>query len=173
MRYVIRIIDLITDSTGRIAHWLSVALVLVMSYEVIMRYAFNSPTMWAYQTAMMIGATIYFLAWSYVQRHGGHIRIDVVYSHLSPRKKAVIDVLGTALLFFPLIFIITKTAAGWAVKSWVINEKMGETYWLPPAFPIRAAFLLGLCLYGLQNCAQFIRDLHLVIRNRPYDRFKS
>ncbi len=169
MRTILCVIDSIGDWTGKVGRWLCLAVVLVMTYEVVMRYLFNSPTMWAYETSMMIGGTMYALAFSYTHRHHGHIRIDIFYANLSPRKKAIIDVIGTLFLFLPVVILYTYTAYGWAWQSWVTDEKMIETYWYPPAAPLRTMVALGFFLLVLQGGAQLIRDSYLLIRNKTYD----
>jgi len=158
-----------SEWTGKTARWLCAALVLVISYEVVMRYAFNAPTMWAYETSIMLGATIYALAWAYDHKHHSHIRVDVLYSHLSPRGKAITDVIGSLLLFFPLVIILIDHSFSWAWRAWEINEKSVETYWYPPVAPVRTIVVIGLCLFALQGVAQLIRDSYLIIRRKKYD----
>lgn len=169
MRAILRVIDSVSDWTGRSARWLTAVLVLVISYDVAMRYLFDAPTMWAYETAIMLGATVYAFAWSYVHRHRSHVRVDVLYLRLPPRGRAVIDVMGNLFLFFPLIFVLINISIIWAWRAWVINEKSVETYWYPPVAPVRTLVALGLVLFALQGLAQFIRDFYLLVRNKPYD----
>ncbi|HUV76277.1 MAG TPA: TRAP transporter small permease subunit [Dehalococcoidales bacterium] len=169
MRTILRVIDSVNEWAGQIACWFWVVLVLVMTNEVIRRYVFNSPTEWGYETSMMIGAATYALAWGYVHEHHAHVRVDVIYTRLSPRGRAIVDVVGSLLLFFPLLIILTDHAFAWTWHAWVINEKSVETYWYPPVAPLRTAVLLGLFLFGFQQVAQFIRDFYLLIRNKPYD----
>lgn len=169
MRTILKTIDAISEWAGRSARWLIAVLVLVISYDVAMRYLFDAPTMWAYETAIMLGATVYVLAWSYVHRHRSHVRVDVIYLHLPPRGRAAIDVIGNLFLFFPLIFVLINTSIIWARRAWLINEKSVESVWYPPVAPVRTLVALGLVLFALQGLAQFIRDLYFLIRNKPYD----
>ena len=169
MRATLRVIDSISEWTGKIIRWLCVVLVGVVVYGVILRYVFNSPTMWAYETSIMLGTTIYVLGWAYVHRHGGHIRVDVFYMRLSLRGRAIIDVVGDLLCCFPLIILLIYISAVWAGQAWSINEKMILTYWYPPAAPVRTIVVIGFCLLLFQGGAQFIRDLYQLIRNKPYD----
>jgi TRAP-type mannitol/chloroaromatic compound transport system permease small subunit len=140
-----------------------------MAYEVLMRHAFDEPQIWATEVPIMFGATIYAMGWAYVHRHNGHIRIDVLYTRLSPRGKAIIDVLGYLLLFAPLIALLFYVSVLLARRAWLLNEVMVESYWYPPAAPLRTAVMVGFFLFTLQGLAQFIRDLYLIIRNKPYD----
>ena len=99
---IVRFIDSISELIGKTVRWACVALVLVLVYEVIARYVFNAPTIWAHETAVMLGGTVVALGWAYTHRHHGHVRVDVIYTHLSPRGKAFTDVLCAFFLLFPL-----------------------------------------------------------------------
>lgn len=169
MRKVIRVIDSISEYTGRVIHWACVALILVLVYEAIARYAFMSPTIWAHQLASMLGLTIVAMGWAYTHRHQGHVRVDVFYMHLSPRGKATLDVVFALLFLFPLLFVLTISAGGWMVFSWQMGEVLTWSHWYPPAGPIRTVIFIGLSLFILQGIAQFIRDLYLLTRNKVYD----
>lgn len=169
MRKLLRVIDAVSGYTGGLTKWLCYALILVVVYDVIMRYVFNDPPMWAFDTAVMLGGTIYVLAWAYTHRHRGHVRVDVIYANLSPRKKAIIDAGGTLLLLFPLLALIIHESFRWMLRAWVIHERFMETYWYPPVAPFRTIVMLGFCLLFLQGVAEFVRNLYFSVKNKPYD----
>lgn len=163
MQATLKVIDSISDWLGKVARWLCVLLVLVVVYEVTARHLFNAPTIWAYETSSMIAIAIVSVGWSYTHRHGGHIRIDVIYNLLPRRGQALLDVICTVLLFLPVIIILTWTAATRVLFSLSLNEKLIAGYWYPPAAPIRIVLFIGLMLFLMQGLAQLIRDLHLLI----------
>ena len=167
MRAIVRVIESISEWTGNAVCWACVALVLVLVYEVMMRYAFTAPTIWAHQTSCMLGSTFAAMGWAYVHRHRGHVRIDIFYARLSPRGKAVVDVLCAFFLLFPLLLVLIYTATEFMWTAWIEKEVLIESYWYPPSGPIRTITVLALCLFMLQGVAQFIRDLYFVIRNKP------
>lgn len=169
MRTTLKFIDAISTWTAKIARWLALVLVALVSLEVIMRYFFNMPTMWNFETSMMVGASLMAMGWAYAHLHHCHIRIDVIYSRLSPRSRAGIDVIGTSLIFFPLIIVFVSTSFAWMLSAWVTGERSVQTYWYPPMAPFRAVVLLGFVLLALQGIAQFVRDLYLLIKNKAYD----
>lgn len=166
MRTIVRVIDSISERTGKTTRWLCAVLVVVMTYEVIMRFVFNSPTMWAYETSLMLGCAIYAFGWSYAHRHGAHVRVDVLYTRLGLRGRAIIDVVCALLLFCPLIILLMGTSIAEARDAWVVSERMVLTYWYPPAAPLRTVVAIGFCLFALQGVAQIIRDLYLLVRNK-------
>jgi len=169
MRAILKVIDSMSHWTGSAARWFCPALVLVGAFDVLMRYAFNAPTVWAYETMIMLGGSIYALGWAYDYLHKSHIRIDIFYTRLSSRRKALTDLICAAIFLFPIMAILIKTSIWWAWEAWRIGEVMIESYWYPPAAPFRTAIALGICLFALQGLAQFIRDLYFVIRRKALD----
>lgn len=169
IRAILKVIDSISQWTGSSARWFCVALVLVGAYDTIMRYVFNAPTIWAYETMIMLGGAIYALGWAYNHLHKSHIRVDVFYTHLSPKGKAITDIVCTAIFFFPIIAILIKASVFWTWHAWKTGEVMIESYWYPPAAPFRTIIFVGICFFALQGLAQFIRDLYFVIRSKALD----
>ncbi len=169
MRKIVRTIDAVSEWTGKTGRWLGVMLMLLVTYEVIMRYVFTKPSLWGYEMSVILAASLYVLAFSYAHLHGAHVRVDMIYSHLPNRGKATIDVLGGLFLFLPFIILLTINAWDWMFVSWATNEKMPITGWYPPAGPLRTVVFYGLALFALQGIAQFIRDLYKLVTNKSYE----
>jgi TRAP-type mannitol/chloroaromatic compound transport system permease small subunit len=169
MRKVLKTIDALSEWSGRLGRWLTIPLTLVMVIEVTMRYAFNHPTMWAYESSMMLGTSLYALAFCYTERYNAHVRVDVFYVKMSPRGKAIIDVIGGLVIFLPVIALVVYTSWEWMIHAWKIKEVMVQTYWYPPAYPLRTVIALGFGLLLLQGLAGLFRNFYLLIRNKTYD----
>ena len=97
----IRTIDRFTDWTGTVISWLSVPLVAAVAYEVVARYLFNAPTIWAFDVTYMLYGTLFMLGAAYALHKGAHIRTDFFWEQFSTRKKGVIDTISYVLFFFP------------------------------------------------------------------------
>jgi len=169
MRRVLKTIDSVSEHVGSWARWLTIVLVLVGTYDVIVRYGFNAPTEWAYETMMMVGGSIYALGWGYDLLHKSHIRVDMFYTNLSERGKAMMDSICAMIFFFPLFGVLVKLSTYWAVRAWVRHEVMMESYWYPPAGPFRTAIAIGAIVLLVQGIAKFVRDVYFVVRRVPLD----
>jgi len=167
MNAVLTAIDSLSEYTGRVFKWVTVLLVLALVYEVAARYVFNAPTIWAHQLSTMLGATISAMGWAYTHRYHGHVRVDVVYGRLAERKQALIDVVCGVAFFFPLVFLLAYQSWSQMMYSWSMGEVLTQTYWYPPAGPIRTVVFVGLVLFGLQGTAQFIRDARVLLKGAP------
>jgi TRAP-type mannitol/chloroaromatic compound transport system permease small subunit len=168
IRRIVSAIDSINDWTGQLFCWASVALVLIGTYDSIMRYVFRLPTIWAYQTSTMLGGAIIVFGWGYVLLKKRHVRVDIFYTRLSDRRKAILDFVCSLFLFFPLITLLIIVSFRWMWQAWLNHEIMPETYWWPPAGPFKTAIVVGLCLFLLQGIAETIRNFYRII-NKPFE----
>lgn len=168
MRRILHVIDSISDWAGKIVCWATVALVGVVITEVFVRYVLSKSLMWSMDTDLMLGTAVFCAGWAYALRHHAHVRIDVFYTRLSPRARAIVDVIGALLLFFPLIIVLIQTSGYYTWNAFVKGETSLLSYWYPIMWPWRALVLLGFILLLLQGAAQFFRDSYLMIRNKPY-----
>ncbi|MDQ2079351.1 TRAP transporter small permease subunit [Xanthobacteraceae bacterium Astr-EGSB] len=166
---ILKQIDRLSEWSGQIGKWAALLLVLVGTYETVSRQFFNAPTIWAYDTLCMAGGVTYLLGASYAYLHNAHTRVDLIYSHLSPRGQAITDVVCALLFFFPLMGVMFYMAVSWAIRAWMIDEVMFNSFWYPPSGPYRTVFALGLLLLVLQATAKFIRDIHFVLRGERLD----
>ena len=170
MRKTLRIIDYINEKMGSLSSWLVIVMVIVILCEVIARYVFNSPTSWAFYDMRMLGGAIIVFGWAYAQLHNAHIRVDVFYTHLSARKKALVDIMGSILFFFPLIGALTWLVRSNMVENYLLTRQLLTiNFWLSPSTIYGIVIMLGLCLTSLQFTAQLVRDLHTLSKGRLHD----
>jgi len=149
--------------------WVVFAIIIFTLAEVTTRYVFNKPTIQLPVIVTMSGAALIILSSGYVHLHRGHVRVDIFYSRLSQRRKAILDIILTLLFFFPAVGLLTHAAGEWMWYAWASGERSRQTFWYPLMGPVRTVVFVGLALFMLQGAAQFVRDLHLAIRNKSYD----
>lgn len=166
MKNILKAIDTINEWVGNIGKWLTVALIVVVVTEVVMRYVFNRPTTQGPMIAIWTGAAMYALSWGYVHLCRRHVRVDVFYTRFSLRVKNIIDVVCAVFFLLPLIGLMTFAGWKWTRYAWSTMERTQETYWYPIMGPIRTIVFLGLVLFTLQGLAQFFRDFYSLIRNK-------
>jgi len=114
----------------------------------------------------MLGCTIYVLGFAYAHLYRSHVRVDIFYAHLSPKGRAIIDLLGTLFLFFPLLAMLIHTSFLQMRRSWLIGEVSTVTNLYPPITPLKAVILIAFCLLAFQTMAHFIRDSYFLVRNK-------
>jgi len=98
----LRITGAIDSLNGWIGHFVcywSIIAVFVYYYEVLARHVFNSPTNWAHESMFLLFGMQYLVAGAFTLREDGHVRVDVLYSRLPKRARAVVDIL-TSIFFY-------------------------------------------------------------------------
>ncbi len=169
LKKVVKTIDFMSEKSGQIGKWFAVVLVIIGSYDTIMRHFFNAPSDWAYDMLCMSGGALYLLGASYDHLYEAHTRVDVFFSMLKPKGKALYNVIAALLFFFPLIGMLLYMGITWAIKAIKVHEVMFTSFWYPPAFPYRILFVIGMLLFFLQGISNFVKDLYFLIRGEKID----
>ncbi len=98
------VIGYFTKSVGFI--WLAVLVVVSEFIIVLSRFIFSYEQAFQGDLVRFWYAALYLFASAYALIHEGHVRVDVLYSSFSERKKAWTNLLGSALLGVPLVLIV-------------------------------------------------------------------
>lgn len=162
LRLFLRAIDTINEWVGNIVAWLIIPMVFIAVYEVILRYVFNRPTIWAWEINLWLMAALSILLGGYILLKGEHVVVDAVVRHLPPRARAIVD-LVTSVVFFISIGVLLWASASQAWQSISVGEVSG-TILKGPIYVIKMAWPIGASLLLLQGLAKFLRDLITVIR---------
>ncbi len=163
---VVTAIDAVSEWSGRIFAWLIIPMVAGLTYEVLARYLFGAPTIWAYDVTYMLYGSHFMLGAAYTLLKGGHIRTDVFYSNWSRRTQATVDAVLYLFLFFPgIIFFLVM---GWEEfhHSWTIQEKSDASPWRPPLYPLKGVIPLAALLLLVQGASEFIKSARVALERR-------
>ena len=157
---IVRAIDRFTDTTGTWVAWLNVPLMLAVSYEVVARYGFSAPTIWAYDVSYMLYATIFMLGAAYALHKGAHIRTDFFWESFSPRTRGLIDTISYIVFFFPSLamFLFVSGAEGW--YSFEIGETSEQSPWRPILWPFKMVIPLTCLLLMIQGVSETIKSVY-------------
>jgi TRAP-type mannitol/chloroaromatic compound transport system permease small subunit len=164
---VVRVIDAVSEWSGRVFAWMIIPLVGGLTYEVVARYAFSAPTIWAYDLSYMLYGSHFMLGAAYTLLKGGHIRTDIFYQNWSPRTQGIVDALLYLLFFFPGMIFFLWMGGQEAWHAWEIRERSDASPWRPILYPFKAVIPVGALLLIVQGVSEFIKSAHLAWRGRP------
>lgn len=151
-------IDRLNLWQGKITSMLIIPLLLVVLYEVFMRYGFNSPTVWGFEATAFLYGMHYMFGLAYTDVKKGHVQVDI-FTSLAPKKtRATISALTTLVFFLPVMSCMTIWATKFAIYS-VQGLEKNSTSWAPPIYPFKIIMALCFFLLLLQGISNLIRDL--------------
>ncbi|RLI06801.1 ABC transporter substrate-binding protein [Candidatus Bathyarchaeota archaeon] len=157
-------IDNVSQKTGEIVSLLIFPIIAFVVYEVIMRYFFRSPTEWVFETSLFLFGAMMIIGGCYVLKERRHVNMDVLYSRLPLRTRALLDVITAPIFFaFSGVLLIESVKMMW--ESWAMRVH-SESPWGPPLYPVVTTIPIGALLLLLQGVAKFIRDLRVVVSGR-------
>lgn len=168
MLKIIGILNYISEVSGRVLMWLAWILMVIIVWEVLLRSVFNHPTVWAHELSIMVFAALTILGGAYTLRYKAHVNMDLFYMRLSPRGRAILDII--TFPFF-LLFCVIILWLGWefALRSVKVME-ISQSDWAPPLWPVKLTIPLGALLLLLQGTSNFLSDLYLVITGKGVEK---
>jgi len=155
-------IDAVNDWVGRATAWLTLLLVLVTTYDVVMRYIFRQSFVFIQELEWHIFAVMFLITAGYAHLLDSHVRVDLIYARLAPRSKAWIDLLGGVLFLFPTVFLLVWTSIPFVVASVKVLEGSPDPGGIPGRYLLKAMIPLGFLLVGLQGISETIKNYYRV-----------
>jgi TRAP-type mannitol/chloroaromatic compound transport system permease small subunit len=157
---IIRVIDTFSEWTGKTVAWLIFPLVFGLTYEGIARYAFNAPTLWAFDLSYMLYAALFMLGAHYALLKGSHIRTDILWEKFSVRTKGRIDAVAYLFFFFPAMILLFYASVDEAWRSFQMGELSEQTAWRPILWPFKGIVPLTALLLLIQGVSEFLKSLY-------------
>ena len=159
MRSYIKFADNLSTSMGKAFSWCIVILMGGTCYEVIMAYAFNSPTLWNFDFSLQMYGAIFMMAGAYTLSTEAHVRGDVIYRLFPTKVQGWIDLILYFLFFFPGVIALAIYGYDYAALAWKINE----TSWNSPAqiqiYMAKSLIPLSGTLLVIQGISEVFRSI--------------
>ncbi len=164
MRLLLRFshgIDRISEGLGKLAIYLTLALIAIGFYNVVARYVGrfigqNLSSNVFIETQWYIFSVIFFLMFAYNLRHDVNVRVDFLYAKWSAQRKAWVDLLGTLLFLIPFCIMGIWVTINPVLFSWRLWEMSPDPGGLPRA-PIKTFIIVAFVMLLLQAIAQAIK----------------
>jgi TRAP-type mannitol/chloroaromatic compound transport system permease small subunit len=135
-------------------------MVLVTFVVVVLRYAFGTSFIWLQESVTWMHAVVFMLGASYALLHDEHVRVDIFYRDMSPRRRALVNLLGVLLFVFPLCGFFFYQSFDYVAAAWLLREISRDSGGLPyPAIPmLKSLLLLMPVTVALQGLALLLRS---------------
>lgn len=149
--------DRISIFIGRITMVLIAAMVTVMVYEVLLRYVFEKPTLWANEMTLWMAGFVFALSGLYAMQQRSHIRIYLLYDVMPRWLQRACDVV-TAVLIVTFAFFLFYGAWGEAAAKFMRWETFGTAFDPPIPATLKPLILFVVTLVAIQAVVNLFRD---------------
>ena len=166
MERAFAVVDGISTWVARIAALAVIALMLTLTYEVVMRYGLNRPTAWSFDVSYFLNSFFVMMGAAYTLLRDGHVRVDLLYSRLPERVRAGLDAILMLLLFVPSWGLLLYAMWPNIEQSWRIGERASVGTWQPLIYPFKTWVFVAMFLLLLQGIVVMLRNFLIVLNGR-------
>lgn len=167
-------IDTFNEWVGRSTYGLVLLMVLIGVWNVLGRYlgrfiGQNLTSNALIEIQWYLFDLVFLLGAAYALKHNEHVRVDLFYKDWQPRRRALVNLLGTILGLIPFCILIIYYSWGNIVNSWQISESSPDPGGLP-RYPIKSFIIISFVLLILQGISELIKNWSIWRNLREGDR---
>ena len=156
-----RSFDKFADAIGYFTAFIMVLMILNVTYDVIMRYFFNTGSIAMQEMEWHLFSVVILLGISYTLKEDGHVRVDLIYDRLTEKKKARVNMIGAILFILPVALLIGIESIPYVVESFNSNEQSGDPGGLPYRWIVKSLIPLSFFLLIITTIGFFIKNLNI------------
>lgn len=169
MKKIVSFLDSVNEWAGRISSWSVIVLALIVSYEVIMRYVFKSPSLGGFEYTKYLYAFHFLIVAGFALLHDSHVSIDIFHSLLPEKWKTIMDIAAYILFFFPLCGVLLWYGTIFAWDSWACQEvswSISQT----PVYPVKTVIPVAMFFLLLEGISVFLKKILLLKGSKGGDK---
>jgi TRAP-type mannitol/chloroaromatic compound transport system permease small subunit len=152
-------INQFSNRVGQVIAWLTLLLVILVMTVVISRYLLGVGSIAIQESVSYVHAIIFMLGLAFTLQRGGHVRVDIFYREFSPRRKAIVDLIGAAIFLLPFCGLILFGSWDYVMASWSIRETSSETGGIAAVYLLKTLMIIMPITLGLQGVGQIIESV--------------
>ena len=135
---------------GKIFSWALLFMVLLTCIIVILRYVFSIGFIWMQELVRYFYASVFMLCAAYTLAEDGHVRVDIFYSNLDSKNKAIVNLLGSIIFLIPVCCATLYYSYNYILNSWVQLEGSLEERGLHAVYLLKSLIWLFAFMLILQ-----------------------
>lgn len=165
IRAIVKVIDAISEWSGRIFSWFIVAIITLSLYEVFTRRLLGAPTIWTHEIiAYCFGAAV-LLTIGYTLKHRVHANVDVLYDYFSPKTQAILDLVTYTVFLGIFTSSLLYQGIKFAANSWAIMERTPSAFNFY-IFPAKTLLPVGVFLLAIQMISDVIKRIVFLVKGK-------
>lgn len=157
IRLFVRYVDAVNYVVGRFAMYLFFVMGGVLIFATLSRVLAGIPVNWALEMSQFLLSAYYLLGGPYTLQLNGHVRMDLLYTQLSPQKRALTDAI--TILFVTFYLVVLFLGALSATDYAIVYQQRNYSSWSPLLWPIKLVMTIAIFLMLLQTISIFFKDV--------------
>jgi TRAP-type mannitol/chloroaromatic compound transport system permease small subunit len=140
--------------------------IAIIFLNVVLRYMFNTSFVFMAEVEWHLFAFIFLMGAGYTLLHDNHVRVDIFYSLMDTRKRALLNIFGVIFFLIPSCYLVLTTAIPWVITAYEVGEVSIDPGGIPARFILKAVLPIAYFLMLLQGLSLGIKSICLLL-NKP------
>lgn len=148
------------DVLGNLIAAVMILMLLNVFYDVIMRYLFKSGSIAMQEMEWHLFSTVLLIGISYALFKDGHVRVDLIYDNLAPKKQAIINIVGSVIFLIPFCLLIGFGSIEFVIEAYTTNEISGDPGGLTHRWIIKSLVPFSFFLLVFSTIGMIIKHIN-------------
>jgi len=175
MRYFLKIasyIDHLNEWVGRAVSWLVIVMVLLVCYDVTMRFLFLQGSVALQELEWHLFALVILLGGAYTLKHDGHVCVDIISNSqwMTVKRKAWVNILGAIFFLAPFCLLIIISSVGFVSNSFQFSESSPDPGGLPYRYLLKSVIPVAFVLLLLQGFSSVVHNVSIILNQEEAKR---
>lgn len=163
MKRVLKILDKFTDFIGYIAAFAMLVMLLNVFYDVVMRYFFKASSIGMQELEWHLFSVVFLFGMAYALKENGHVRVDMFYDTMKPKKQALVNVLGSIIFIIPFSLLIIKGGYAFAYEAYELGEMSADPGGLAHRWIIKSTIALSFIFLIISTISFILHNIGVMI----------
>lgn len=168
---LVKKVDALSERFGDLVSWMTFAMIMIGALNAIARtisqsVGMNLSSNTFIEAQWYLFSLVFLLGAGYTLKHNAHVRVDVLYSRVSPRKKVWINLFGILFFLIPFCIMMISISIPSVMNSWSVLEQSPDPGGLP-RYPLKTVLPIAFALLILQGIAELIRSIGMLRGDLP------
>jgi TRAP-type mannitol/chloroaromatic compound transport system permease small subunit len=137
--------------------------IAIIFSNVVLRYVFNTSFVFMAELEWHFFAFIFLMGAGYTLLHDKHVRVDIFYSLMGSKQRAMINIIGILLLLLPSCYLVLSTSIPWVITSYQVGEVSIDPGGIPARFLLKGVLPVGYFLLLLQGISLGIKSIFVLL----------
>jgi TRAP-type mannitol/chloroaromatic compound transport system permease small subunit len=170
MDKIIKILDRFIDYIGGIAAIAMVLMLLNVFYDVLMRYFFNNSSIGMQEMEWHLFSVVFLFGMAYALKEDGHVRVDMFYENMAPKRQALINIVGSFIFIIPFSLVIINSGYDFALGAYEMGEISGDPGGLTNRWIIKASIATSFVFLMISTVSFILKNGSIIFEARKLKR---
>ena len=153
---------MLNEMIGRAIAWLALLMAWTQLVILGLLFVFDFGTVWMQESVLYMNGALFMLALGWTLKHDAHVRVDIFYRDMPPRRQAWVNLIGMGCLLMPLCAVMLWASLPYALYAWQNLEGSRETGGLPALFLLKTIIPISALLLAVQAVAEAARAVKTI-----------